>query len=232
MNNKLKLILLVSILGASNFSLSAADISVQNERGNSKFIETLKKHKKIIAISAATITSIVAATILVTFKKEQIKKYFSSKPQPKPVSALELEAEKKRQEDEAARLQKEIEQKALEQERLALESQEKIKRELAANKRLKINEIQSNLAKYKEEYPELVKNVQPIVEPIKNALEVLSKYPANDEKVKELNDKLKEATKDIDLSLENIRKLNEEMSKETEELGQLEQQLESIASKK
>jgi DNA repair exonuclease SbcCD ATPase subunit len=204
---------------------------VQNiKKENSKFIDILKRHQKTIAISAATITSIVAATILVTFKKEQIKKYFSPTFQPKPQTPkLEPKVPENIQKDDDIKRQKEIEKEAVEQQRLALKVQEKNQRDIDS-KKLKINDIQSKLNKYKEEYPQLVQDVQPIVEPIKNALEVLSKYPneTNDKKVKELEGQLNEATKDIDMSLKNMRELNEEISKEKAELGQLE----SIASKK
>ena len=123
MKNKLKIILLITLLGISNCNLSASEIAPEKtnsqKRKDSKFIETLKKHSKLLGLSAATLTTIILITLGI-YNQEKIKAFFSPQKEDdkqKPKSRAELEAEIREQD----RLRREKQK----QEKLAREVREK-----------------------------------------------------------------------------------------------------------
>lgn len=99
MKNNLKIILLITLLGISNCNLSASKIAPEKtnyqKRKDSKFIETLKKHSKLLGLSAATLTTIILITLGI-YNQEKIKAFLNPKKEDKnqkPKSRAELEAQ-------------------------------------------------------------------------------------------------------------------------------------------
>lgn len=100
MKNRLKiLIILTAIFGISNFNLSAHEVTMETrteptKKISSELINFLRRNKKILTISTATLTAIFVSAG-VYYNKEKIRGLFISKPKD------ESEADKSKPKDES-----------------------------------------------------------------------------------------------------------------------------------